>query len=112
MRQGNAAITNRPGARTALLWETGVVLAVMCCWLVLATIYRNQDWAALLREPKLPLAAGFLVAVSLVASWLLWRSGRRTLRAIGYVVIVLRLTAVLAVGLLIAQELYDYATAW
>jgi hypothetical protein len=103
---------NRPGLRTALLWEAGFVLAAMCCWIVLATIYDNAGWAALLDGPKLPLAASFLVAVSLVGSRLLWTSGHKALRALGYAITALRLTGVLMVGLLIALELYDYATTW
>jgi hypothetical protein len=112
MTEGSNSMPNRSGARTVLLWETGVVLAAMCCWLVLATIYDNEAWAVLLDGPKLPLAAGLLVAVSLAAGRLLWRSGHRTLRAVGYAVTVLRLTGVLMACLLIAQELYDYTTNW
>ncbi|MGW2934314.1 hypothetical protein ACWDA7_21220 [Streptomyces sp. NPDC001156] len=112
MRQASSAMPNRPGVRTALLWEAGFVLAAMCCWIVLATIYDNAAWAALLDGPKLPLAASFLVAVSLVASRLLWMSGRKPLRVLGCAIIALRLTGVLMVCLLIALELYDYATTW
>ncbi|MFF3256415.1 hypothetical protein ACFYWP_36780 [Actinacidiphila glaucinigra] len=112
MRQENTATRNRSRARTVLLWEAVVVVAAMCCWLVLAVIYNNEGWATLLDGPKLPLAAGVLVAASLVASQLLCRSARKALRAIGYAIATVRFAVVLVVCVLIVQELYDYATAW
>lgn len=112
MGQENTATQNRCRARAVLLGEAVVVIAAMCCWLVLAVIYNDEGWAVLLDGPKLPFAAGVLVAASLVASQLLCRSGRKALRAIGYAIASVRFAGVLVVCVLIVQELYDYATAW